>query len=486
MSNIIKGVLLEDGTEAKFDYESLLNLPRIDGKEVKGDMSDTITSITEIKNAIDKTANASGSLGEAENKIVALERANSVWYYNDLLAAVEDVNTEALGANAQPFSDAAKVKVSLGANGRITILLLADIELSASLSLLKSCDFIFGGKVLTTSKMIKIQASDTKVVGGILDSSGLGIGPRGQLIGTAQGLIAIGLRDVLVENIVIQDLDMSLTGSHLSQAFCITDAMGGAKVGAVKVKNCSIVVENNGASDTVLAAAFGVYFVHIEPDCFVSIEDCYFNVKCSGTCSCAIYSKNHVNMIINNIRIDSVLDQGGYLSEPGLPRAYGIWTQSEQLGQVLCSNFEVNVTSNKGVNNVHGLDIDQNCILKDGRVTYLGPNPTSDSGLVCRDKECFLDSVDLGNYGIFNGICSFSNCSLSESIGLMDAKMFIGSGCTFSGSKPEASESIIYTNELYRVIDKNENCTGRDFEVLNNFIKNSILSQLSLIVDGGV
>jgi hypothetical protein len=59
-----------------------------------------------------------------------------------------------------------------------------------------------------------------------------------------------------------------------------------------------------------------------------------------------------------------------------------------------------------------------------------------------------------------------------------------GTGCSFS-SKPTPSETVHFTEELYRNAEPNQSCTGNDFTILKNYLSGSILSQLSAIVDGG-
>lgn len=69
-------------------------------------------------------------------------------YYSNLSTAITDINN-GVASNALKATTTAKVKVFTAENGRLTVMLLADISESAQITINKDIDLVLNGKILT-------------------------------------------------------------------------------------------------------------------------------------------------------------------------------------------------------------------------------------------------------------------------------------------------------------------------------------------------
>lgn len=130
-------------------------------------------------------------------------------------------------------------------------------------------------------------------------------------------------------------------------------------------------------------------------------------------------------------------------------------------------------------------------------IVYVNDFVTSDAGLnsyqisSTTEGQIYVDNFSsLSSMGIWNGGKVYlSNCSstnklqtdISEDAGFIE----IGAGCDIEIVSNNIA-LVFYTEKLYRKIDENAQCNGRDYEVLTDYLTGSILNQLEIIVEGDV
>lgn len=418
------------------------------------------------------------------------------WVYESFLSAVQDISERTLGSKASYNAPNAEAKVYYNDQGKLTVSLLKDISLGERVHLHRPIDLVLNGHQITTSSDFYILGRNIRFFGGTgfgEEDISLGVSNRPELyVGTTKRGKILSTSSYIVRAIGSKfecyDVDFVLNPSaSIATATAILTINQADKADEMLLKNCNIDVDCS-VSYTNLICAIRIQGAPNR----IKIQGCNINLSLGeGSASgywAGILAQGR-ECEINNCQFSAeVKSYGQCIQISDCPNPEDAATNLPTKAFLFDVGLKVSGPGN-GISsaNYTGQSFIQDIKTEVDEAYY---------EMVFKSKEAYVDGGQFSQCSFIvneDTTTHFSNCLFPKQV-LIDkgsdidhaGTVKIGANCNPVFDPASKNPTIVYTGELYRKLGDQKKCQGKDYNVLYDYFNQSILSQLSTIVDGGI
>ena len=391
-----------------------------------------------------------------------LEKSHKFGYYSSFELALQDVNNGTLGENSDCEKSNAKIGVFDDFNGKISIVVLDNIEVAERNYFTKNIDLNLNGKTITMTTLDSQIIAPTLSVNGTAPGSTIVTQKRARIFGCEAMLTVNGG----IYNAYVPAGYSAYSGYALDTVFYSGND-------GIYISNVQINVEVTAESDTNIYTVYG-----IGNTTQINNSEINVNTYSASKLAYGVYSTSNKN-IFNNVKVKSNNKSNAFnnnvagMSINGKEAIYnnceiygyrtGVYTHSTNsyiIGGTYTTNIYGGIYSSVGNVYAEGATFIKNEDAHYGSPIYIGGGETADNVHVYLNK-CTIQTpsgshavalkTDMGNK---NNNIYFSNMTFIGSKSLRmdtdEAYVHLGQNSNLTKNNAARPNNVIETNEEYK------------------------------------